>query len=195
MAVHPHACGDDSSLYYRVLHSIRFTPTPVGTILLPERLNGSTPVHPHACGDDNIASFRWLPCSGSPPRLWGRWLPHAFAHRAIRFTPTPVGTMLFVHATIANNAVHPHACGDDSASTTRTGAASGSPPRLWGRCKCATSDPASWRFTPTPVGTILEETALYRDLDQRKTVEVSKCTTGFTTDTHGESLLIIRLVN
>ena len=93
VAVHPHACGDNSGLRGAVV--------------------GRSAVHPHACGDNSDFSMAALLPTGSPPRLWGqRWgrgrlengsavQPHACgdnalvrfcATRQIRFTPTPVGT-------------------------------------------------------------------------------------------------------
>ncbi len=94
LPVHPHACGDESSVSIAV------------------GLSGS--VHPHACGDDaGVRGTTGKPISGSPPRLWGRPLgaqqqppygigspPRLWGRRQPlrdrdfpkRFTPTPVGT-------------------------------------------------------------------------------------------------------
>jgi len=52
--------------------------------------------------------------------------------------------------------VHPHARGDNAGSSGRWLANRGSPPRPWGQSFQLCCRPKSARFTPTPVGTIVE---------------------------------------
>src|SRR5438477_469803 len=69
-----------------------------------------------------------------------------------RFTPTPVGNTTPSPGLEAQNAVHPHACGEYVAFAMRPHAAIGSPPRLWGILDRDLSEWPARRFTPTPVG-------------------------------------------
>ncbi len=134
---------------------VRFTPTRVGTILVP-----GTP----------LPTVR-----GSPPRAWGQFLSAQLIHRQHRFTPTRVGTMsllslarvLSVRFTptrvgtiqvaikrLPCESVHPHARGDNFLIALVASFVSGSPPRAWGQCKLLDVFGMDERFTPTRVGTI-----------------------------------------
>ena len=72
MTVHPHVCGDIVHLTSDHIQSIRFTPTCVGTSLMPR--------------------FRLRHQYGSPPRVWGHHKAADLAENIVRFTPTCVGT-------------------------------------------------------------------------------------------------------
>src|SRR5579884_547294 len=112
------------------------------------------PVHPHARGDD-LAPAGLVPIpAGSPPRPWGRCFPAPAAPDAGRFTPTPVGTILRTRRAHQSRPVHPHARGDDHHRCSRLCAATGSPPRPWGRWQWLQQVTPPLRFTPTPVGTM-----------------------------------------
>ncbi len=174
LAVHPHACGDDwislrwvgflvgspPRLWGRFPvnrhhgEQDRFTPTPVGTIVPALCVEHSTAVHPHACGDDGNMCHYIAEFFGSPPRLWGRSLVQMEVELTHRFTPTPVGTMRPAARADTSHPVHPHACGDDTLEHITCHEPTGSPPRLWGRLAQSSSSPATFRFTPTPVGTM-----------------------------------------
>ncbi len=138
----------------------RFTPTPVGTISWPTASTGRWSVHPHARGDDKTAARVQRALLGSPPRPWGRLSSPQLAGMAIRFTPTPVGTITSRAGSTAVGTVHPHARGDDGIRDCRHVYVVGSPPRPWGRCISRGLSSRSTRFTPTPVGTILDYTTL-----------------------------------
>ena len=172
-AVHPHACGDNSSLRRRTSSSVgspprvwgqrrvgfqpdlapRFTPTRVGTTRRARGGWGGRTVHPHACGDNGKV---WEPPSrrlGSPPRVWGQRTGAGRAGGARRFTPTRVGTTPGVLTDSSAYAVHPHACGDNVPRTRSRRRRRGSPPRVWGQRTRNVRYVLRDRFTPTRVGT------------------------------------------
>ena len=110
-------------------------------------------VHPHARGDDSTARSAAKGGAGSPPRAWGRRALLALQHRHERFTPTRVGTTPRSAPPAPAWAVHPHARGDDVIRPISKRAASGSPPRAWGRRCHQCQGRLRYRFTPTRVGT------------------------------------------
>ncbi len=140
----------------------RFTPTRVGTTFCGSRLQACAPVHPHACGDDaSSVTIRRVRCGspprvwgrlsfdslrpmmnldGSPPRVWGRRLAFYVRLLRSRFTPTRVGTTVWVSVVSAASAVHPHACGDDAPDHICGRPIPGSPPRVWGRLRRKSSN-------------------------------------------------------
>ena len=91
-SVHPHVCGEDTSLNaaYAVacgspprvwgrqmtsfffLNSFRFTPTCVGKTLKVCLPRTAFAVHPHVCGEDCRFRGQNAGRAGSPPRVWGR---------------------------------------------------------------------------------------------------------------------------
>ena len=172
--VHPHARGDDSACASAASSTggspprpwgrwararparpgPRFTPTPVGTMAAGASGVIGPPVHPHARGDDGAEHGCAARPRGSPPRPWGRLTGNVVVRRAIRFTPTPVGTMRGSGCSSTRGSVHPHARGDDIGEETDPGERVGSPPRPWGRFPGSRGHQRSRRFTPTPVGTI-----------------------------------------
>ncbi len=110
-SVHPHACGEHSTLGqfttpgtgssprlwgtpYSLQHKQvgdRFIPTPVGnTYHLPPHRR-ARPVHPHACGEHADVPPASTPGTGSSPRLWGTRFLLFRGHEISRFIPTPVG--------------------------------------------------------------------------------------------------------
>ncbi len=151
----------------------RFTPTCVGTAVeqcprggawsvhphvrgdgvdLPG-LNQPALVHPHVRGDGTFKARNTSWRFGSPPRAWGRpRFALARGHRD-RFTPTCVGTAVFVVAIARVSPVHPHVRGDGMDHGKRSWMPYGSPPRAWGRQVTWPILGADARFTPTCVGT------------------------------------------
>ena len=71
----------------------RFTPTGVGTIIVPHTVLTNAAVHPHGRGDNAAALARAVVGYGSPPRAWGQLLDNPRLRCYSRFTPTGVGTM------------------------------------------------------------------------------------------------------
>ncbi len=173
-AVHPHARGDNSIAGAQDLikhgspprpwgqwwaavagcHPARFTPTPVGTMLLGKVKKLCYAVHPHARGDNQAGDGGIALLGGSPPRPWGQFAYAPGHQRWLRFTPTPVGTMRAVDPAPAPRAVHPHARGDNAHRCGSVAVARGSPPRPWGQSLRPRPLLCRLRFTPTPVGTI-----------------------------------------
>ncbi len=131
----------------------RFTPTGVGTTLVPSIRPTVWPVHPHGRGDD--AAFNPARCAhpGSPPRAWGRPYRHPAAVHILRFTPTGVGTTRPCAPSAPTSPVHPHGRGDDGGDDYPVCGRPGSPPRAWGRHTQSAGQPLAKRFTPTGVGT------------------------------------------
>ena len=93
---------------------------------------------------------------GSPPRVWGQQQGGQGVLAPLRFTPTGVGTTLWIAPTPSLSTVHPHGCGDNSRAIFRNSSAVGSPPRVWGQLQIALLGFILSRFTPTGVGTTVE---------------------------------------
>ena len=152
-SVHPHARGDDERPESVREVVRRFTPTRVGTTPVADLGQALDSVHPHARGDDcGLAMYCWE-AHGSPPRAWGRLGVEGGHSDACRFTPTRVGTTKSQTCTCSRCAVHPHARGDDMIGSAAASAATGSPPRAWGRHVRDRGRRVGDRFTPTRVGT------------------------------------------
>src|SRR6266542_1595810 len=114
-------------------------------------------VHPHACGDDQGSEGVHREPHGSPPRVWGRPAPSQLAGDDERFTPTRVGTTFKWIGVSDLTAFHPHACGDDACKKSRKIPFCGSPPRVWGRRLRDLLAARGDRFTPTRVGTTIQQ--------------------------------------
>ena len=135
-AVHPHACGEHTSASSGRLEtagssprlwgtrrsacsrsgSTRFIPTPVGNTVLAEGGWNQVSVHPHACGEHALELLTPGRYRGSSPRLWGtRWCTPR-PPEARRFIPTPVGNTGVTGPPRPASAVHPHACGEHTAT-------------------------------------------------------------------------------
>jgi len=109
--VHPHACGEHSKYYRKLLKEdgssprlwgtraffvdvfslMRFIPTPVGNTFPSGTFSGWYTVHPHACGEHSGRVSRTVFVIGSSPRLWGTLNTKSTAYTRLRFIPTPVG--------------------------------------------------------------------------------------------------------
>ena len=109
-------------------------------------------VHPHACGERYEREQVEFERAGSSPRLWGTHRRHAGLGDVGRFIPTPVGNASTANKPGGGRAVHPHACGERSATASQTWLSSGSSPRLWGTRHLYGGEDRKSRFIPTPVG-------------------------------------------
>lgn len=89
--------------------------------------------HPHACGENCLASLRWSQILETPPRIWGKPLPHKSDTSNYRNTPTCVGKTSWEN--ICNNIAkkHPHACEEDLTVLSVEACPKETPPHRWGR--------------------------------------------------------------
>ena len=71
--------------------------------------------------------------AGSPPRTWGQLRPKRKDGAGSRFTPTHVGTAIFICELFQSITVHPHARGDSLVPPEALFRLAGSPPRTWGQ--------------------------------------------------------------
>ena len=133
-AVHPHVRGDGDGTCRTRSRCSRFTPTCVGTAApAPHRVD-KIAVHPHVRGDGPGLLSSHEGEDGSPPRAWGRQVPHGYCPAQHRFTPTCVGTASAkIWRTQHMRTVHPHVRGDGFGRIVRGVIFVGSPPRAWGR--------------------------------------------------------------
>ena len=106
----------------------------MGTIAYPATDSYPRTVHPHGRGDNRLNRLRALSQHGSPPRAWGQYGANDGADRAVRFTPTGVGTIVSFFSAVAASSVHPHGRGDNERRIGRAAHHIGSPPRAWGQC-------------------------------------------------------------
>ncbi len=111
----------------------RITPTGVGTATAATAGGVSHADHPHGRGDGRTSTSTSTPCTGSPPRAWGRHLIRAGDAEADRITPTGVGTASPSRRRSSRMADHPHGRGDGGSPTAAPPVQPGSPPRAWGR--------------------------------------------------------------
>ncbi len=130
----------------------RFTPTRVGKMEDISKSFRRSSVHPHARGENVWGSPRTARIAGSPPRAWGKLLPRRLMQHDSRFTPTRVGKMNPQNQPIRRKPVHPHARGENRATTFSAISEPGSPPRAWGKSEQQVAHEPRHRFTPTRVG-------------------------------------------
>ncbi len=137
----------------------RSIPTRVGTTSRPETRRQVSSVHPHACGDYPSQPEPIGTNTGPSPRVWG--LPGLPGdpppgHRSI---PTRVGTTPLLEGAGGAFPVHPHACGDYSASLGTRSESHGPSPRVWGLLASGERQEPRHRSIPTRVGTTSTWTA------------------------------------
>ena len=114
VAVHPHACGENSwtrtaplpddgssprmwgKHFGQLLSGFvqRFIPTHVGKTFTTHSGTFLTPVHPQACGENLFSFIQCLPQFGSSPRMWGKPFKTFEMGFHARFIPTHVGKTL-----------------------------------------------------------------------------------------------------
>ena len=150
--VHPHACGENMRPTFSQTVTVGSPPRLWGK--LTRRLLGlqMQSVHPHACGENKDFRLAWNEAVGSPPRLWGKRMRLTLSGRRQRFTPTLVGKTYTPYFHNQTSQVHPHACGENEASSNSLDDDDGSPPRLWGKRAWPPAGLGLIRFTPTLVG-------------------------------------------
>jgi len=173
--VHPHVCGEHDVILpcthasagssprvwgtllfpCRCSFSLRFIPTCVGNMTLPDTRPRRTSVHPHVCGEHDFEIPAPDEFFGSSPRVWGTCtdLRNGFGDR--RFIPTCVGNILYFSAKTPDTAVHPHVCGEHEISRSGATMLCGSSPRVWGTSVPSRKVGRRRRFIPTCVGNII----------------------------------------
>ncbi len=110
------------------------------------------PVHPHACGERPSARIVTGLSCGSSPRMWGTHGINLGKHLIARFIPTHVGNARPKRCCEYREPVHPHACGERTASPNVPHHTTGSSPRMWGTQDHHQYVRAQDRFIPTHVG-------------------------------------------
>ena len=118
-------------------------------------------VHPHGRGDNSIWQNVCFTFIGSPPRAWGQFDLAERMFHIYRFTPTGVGTMCSRRGSASILTVHPHGRGDNHCLEHNVKRDHGSPPRAWGQFAISRKNRRVFRFTPTGVGTITPQPALF----------------------------------
>ena len=131
-AVHPHACGEHTSVVACIVTVGGSSPRMWGTLWEPRQWSCVRSVHPHACGEHDRPKF--------------------LQSRRRRFIPTHVGNTPCPVCGRNRMTVHPHACGEHESRTVREGRKAGSSPRMWGTRYALDPLDAVLRFIPTHVG-------------------------------------------
>ena len=172
--VHPHGCGEHTSLRllcteptgssprmwgtfwcsWRFCCYVRFIPTNVGNMQRTPTLALLVLVHPHECGEHTAQASKDRTGLGSSPRMWGtsrvRW--RRVVHN--RFIPTNVGNMSGRMLHTGACSVHPHECGEHGNKIPAPATITGSSPRMWGTWSDFDIAAFDFRFIPTNVGNI-----------------------------------------
>ena len=183
--VHPHACGENISVYLfrfiidygpppRVWGKLpclevakmqkRSTPTRVGKTQGGSTHGRHEKVHPHACGENFVSVAAGMGTFGPPPRVWGKRVQVCSATISVPSTPTRVGKTERPHVCEKVTMVHPHACGENVVDRGGEKREIGPPPRVWGKPSTDPAPAPSFRSTPTRVGkTLRKRVRIYRD--------------------------------
>ena len=181
-SVHPHGCGEHSSVSIacRVLlgssprvwgtrqqdqrgrQRRRFIPTGVGNTGSADGAASARSVHPHGCGEHKIRFLREVRSSGSSPRVWGTRISSAGRYTIGWFIPTGVGNTRRRQLRRCASSVHPHGCGEHGVDRIKLRLQLGSSPRVWGTPISGNAAIDIQRFIPTGVGNTLVKTASSR---------------------------------
>jgi len=133
-SVHPHGRGDNCQAK-RNGHKPTGSPPRAWGQLTPRRFHQHQfPVHPHGRGDNSKYLSNASAVNGSPPRAWGQLYFYQYRPKSLRFTPTGVGTILYIYGQHIQLTVHPHGRGDNPDDPQYNFELFGSPPRAWGQC-------------------------------------------------------------
>ena len=134
------------AMYKRTIptHVGRTTPRPPGSVISTD--------HPHARGENGNNGTEEQGICGPSPRTWGELLRSYESSWAVRTIPTHVGRTRTGSTLTAWYTDHPHARGENSASSRRMAWTSGPSPRTWGERARATFGALRRRTIPTHVG-------------------------------------------
>ncbi len=128
----PHAWGQHT-IRDVSLHSVRYTPTCVGTTFIALNRFLDLPVHPHMRGDNFQIYHSTHFNHGTPPHAWGQQYHVLFRLFWYRYTPTCVGTTQEFYFFFFNHSVHPHMRGDNILTFEIVSSQAGTPPHAWGQ--------------------------------------------------------------
>src|SRR5947207_3898477 len=104
-------------------------------------LKFETADHPHACGE-NLGKVVIIDVKDGPsPRVWGKLRLIQQCYLLIRTIPTRVGKTKEHREPAQAIADHPHACGENSSSSTKSSRIRGPSPRVWGKLHSLTREP------------------------------------------------------
>ncbi len=172
LAVHPHACGENTYHAFSVAQPSSPPPRVWGKLFAPVdtgALRRSTPtrvgktwsichsilvvkVHPHACGENVNSPAPDFSSRGPPPRVWGKQKNSGSKYAAKWSTPTRVGKTGLSRKLMISTVLHPHACGENGVAGSFVPYWGGPPPRVWGKLVTISLQAQSRRSTPTRVG-------------------------------------------
>ena len=130
----------------------RFIPAPAGNRIARRAETIIRSVHPRACGEQIRSRYSLPTTGGSSPRLRGTGLPGGPKPSSDRFIPAPAGNRSGPGTRCRRPAVHPRACGEQSAQGAFFEPAPGSSPRLRGTVRHLHVEQSAQRFIPAPAG-------------------------------------------
>ena len=152
LAVHPRACGEQSTTYwphlpcrgssprmrgtgcrvFRVHGPRRFIPAHAGNRRSSLASRPASAVHPRACGEQDDEGEPHFSSSGSSPRMRGTGRARRFPLLKHRFIPAHAGNRSAFRRSSSVISVHPRACGEQNALLSILAPAPGSSPRMRG---------------------------------------------------------------
>ena len=140
------------------LYCRRITPAHAGkTTTAGTQSNGSQD-HPRACGENCEKSNRQEIQKGSPPRMRGKRFKLDISVSDARITPAHAGKTACHRLLTTAAQDHPRACGENGRKTIRSGAPSGSPPRMRGKQSSPIFGRGRARITPAHAGKTAQKT-------------------------------------
>ena len=151
-AVHPRACGEQTSRLTKASRSTgssprlrgtggtpalvvrvdRFIPAPAGNSHCGSAGETARSVHPRACGEQPVSETMVESSVGSSPRLRGTGQGGLLEGLARRFIPAPAGNSARLAESLRGSSVHPRACGEQFNAFKGWVTDAGSSPRLRG---------------------------------------------------------------
>ena len=132
LPVHPHTCGEHTTLASGRYGKNGSSPHVWGTFCLPDEHPPVRAVHPHTCGEHRTRLKALTMMGGSSPHVWGTFHRERAARLDSRFIPTRVGNITSHLGAIRGNSVHPHTCGEHASPFLIVSNHSGSSPHVWG---------------------------------------------------------------
>ncbi len=130
----------------------RTIPTRVGRTARKQSVRRLRTDHPHACGENGWDVDGDYTLDGPSPRVWGERFDCRRRHELHRTIPTRVGRTSPAVDGDRVRTDHPHACGENGASTHGPGDEPGPSPRVWGEQLLVNARRVRVRTIPTRVG-------------------------------------------